>query len=358
MVPAGAANVASAHRLVPSVPPPPIPSPLRHKQRLRRQQPLPTNNLNLRPPQKPASSSSGPRRLGKSVSRYRSLRGKSVSSVRRHKPTFDVFLDAEEAVPLPETPSPALQRRSKSAVVSPDPQRYDEENNALTTTPAAAGLGGDLQKSVPPLPTTTIGTPLSSKSGNIPPQHTSSSLTLKAKLENTRPADLARLKQLSKFSSRENISPTKLALRPKGHPAFKEDEAEQWAEEVARLEAETDRILAEQKKRDLARLQAQLAATTTTTKPKPKRLILDKLTFLTKTSKSNASSPSTPTRTSPRTFPLVWSPGTTNFDGSVSPDTMAFVEYGAAGGLVPQIDAPHSASNGGERVSIWHSPLF
>ncbi|VUC24606.1 unnamed protein product [Clonostachys rosea] len=127
-------------------------------------------------------------------------------------------------------------------------------------------------------------------------------------------------------------------------------EDERLAEEVARLEAETDRILAEQKKRDLVRLHAQLDATPP---PKP-RLFLDKLSFLTRSAPSDADSqPGTPTRSpnsplSPRSFRLPWSPSSISFLGSPGADKMAFIEQGG-GGVVPGIDAPTSASNGGER---------
>ncbi|CAH0059062.1 unnamed protein product [Clonostachys solani] len=126
---------------------------------------------------------------------------------------------------------------------------------------------------------------------------------------------------------------------------------ERLAEEVARLEAETDRILAEQKKRDLVRLHAQQLDATP---PKP-RLFLDKLSFLTRSTPSETDSqPGTPTKSpkspssSPRSFRLPWSPSSISFLGSPGADKMAFIEHGG-GGVVPGIDAPTSASNGGER---------
>jgi hypothetical protein len=388
MASAGASEAPGYH-LVPSVPPPPIPSPLRQQRLRRQQQQNPLGHQKQPPPagQVPAS-----------VSRYRRLRGKSVSSVSRSKP-FDVFVDAEDA---PRTPSPVpekgLRRRSKSAVsLSPSsplsgrsnvsgtegellqllrsvqtaPEKGPEKDlpaahptNAVAangTTPTAnANTSANARQNAAasPKPDSTP-TPLGAKPANIALQP--SSLDLNAKLEATRPADLARLKAI-----------TAKAKPPKGHPALaprqqEDDEAEQWAEEVARLEAETDRILAEQKKRDLARLQAQLATTTVAPKPKPRRLILDRLTIFTKgasrasanaagnSSSSSSLSPSTPTHASSRTFPLVWSPGTTNFDGSPSSDTdsttMAFFDFAGTTGLSAQMDAPMSASNGGERVS-------
>lgn len=127
-----------------------------------------------------------------------------------------------------------------------------------------------------------------------------------------------------------------------------------WADEVARLEAETDRILAEQKKCDLARLEAQLAAAPSPkskTKPKPKQLILDTFPFLSKRPNGTGhSGPNTPKSAPAKTLGFPWSPTFSLGDKSPSPFAMSFIEYGG-GGTVPQIDAPTSAINGGERVS-------
>ncbi|UNI18839.1 hypothetical protein JDV02_005083 [Purpureocillium takamizusanense] len=128
-----------------------------------------------------------------------------------------------------------------------------------------------------------------------------------------------------------------------------EEDADRVAEEVARLEAETDRILAEQKKLDLLRLQATLE-----TPPKPKRSLLglEKL-FVSRGRKSNhgSSQPSTPDTLAPSIF----SPALSHFshrssvDDSPIPFKMGFIEPGGKG-IVPQTDAPTSASNGGERI--------
>lgn len=436
----GISEAPSVHHLMPSVPPPPIPSPLReqrlrrlqqeqqqeHREQQQQQQQLGhqldrqlehLQQLQLQAQRQPPPPLQGPAgRVTASISRYRTLRGKSVSSLHRSK-TFDVFVDADEAPPTPSpvlSPVPVpvpvrasvLRRRSKSAVsssasigqaigqaisspgrsvqqLSPSPAPTVAVPASPITSPPtvhAATTNGNPDDS--PKVDANVNanvtaaanaaanpTPLSSKSVNTSLQPSNN---LKAKLENTRPADLARLKAITPNQKENRQSPARNSTlkfkEPQGHPAIvnqQDTEAEHWAEEVARLEAETDRILAEQKKRDLARLQAQLA--TATPKSKPRRLILDKLTLFTKGSRSNANAggssgssspnPSTPSRgSSPRTFPLVWSPGTTNFDGSPSSDTtsMAYFDYGGAGALSAQMDAPTSASNGGERVSRPH----
>ncbi|KAG6008066.1 hypothetical protein E4U21_005079 [Claviceps maximensis] len=126
-------------------------------------------------------------------------------------------------------------------------------------------------------------------------------------------------------------------------------------DEVARLEAETDRILAEQKKLDLARLQTQLVIPL-----KPKHLILQKLSFFSRTNKratvvGRGSQPSTPSTIVSATF----SPTLSHFSlesnseqpptaSTSAPNRMSFIEPGGKG-IVPQKDAPKSAINGGER---------
>ncbi|KAK2593850.1 hypothetical protein QQS21_008427 [Conoideocrella luteorostrata] len=128
------------------------------------------------------------------------------------------------------------------------------------------------------------------------------------------------------------------------------------ADEVARLNAETDRILAEQKKLDLARLQAQLV-----TPPKPKRQILEKLSFFTRSKRLTAASsqPGTPSTIVSAIFSPALSHYSRDSDSSLeeSPTSlipnakMSFIEPGGKG-IVPQMDAPVSAINGGERRVI------
>ncbi|QUC22684.1 uncharacterized protein UV8b_06925 [Ustilaginoidea virens] len=129
------------------------------------------------------------------------------------------------------------------------------------------------------------------------------------------------------------------------------------ADEVARLEAETDRILAEQKKLDLARLQAQLV--TLTPSPKPRRQILDKLSFFSRNRRSSVLSiqPGTPSTV----VSAVLSPTFSQYSREssledppsppLSTGKMKFIEQGGKG-IVPQTDAPLSAINGGERRVI------
>ncbi|RSM15368.1 hypothetical protein CEP52_000931 [Fusarium oligoseptatum] len=163
-------------------------------------------------------------------------------------------------------------------------------------------------------------------------------------------SDIARFKSRNLLALRINTETAERAAQlereePDRHRQ-EEQEAERWADEVARLEAETDRILAEQRKRDLARIHAHLA----TPSPKFARFFfLDRFPFLSRGRRSNAttSQAGTPSPRAPTIFSIDFSRSNSLEDYS-SPDKMSFIEQGGKG-IVPGIDAPTSASNGGER---------
>ncbi|KAK1760780.1 hypothetical protein QBC47DRAFT_368186 [Echria macrotheca] len=142
-----------------------------------------------------------------------------------------------------------------------------------------------------------------------------------------------------------------------GDDENEQDQAARWAAEVARLEAETDRILADQRARDKARrreLQLQLSAPlpplptsscSLNSPSKPRSPVLGKISFLTKarrirsagSSLSSSLSPSSSTATSVSLDPL---------DSEEKPAmSRTFIEIGGRG----QTDAPRGASNGTER---------
>ncbi|KAM0435336.1 hypothetical protein ACHAPT_003430 [Fusarium lateritium] len=163
-------------------------------------------------------------------------------------------------------------------------------------------------------------------------------------------SDIARFKSRNLLALRINTETAERAAQLEREEADRhrqeEQEAERWADEVARLEAETDRILAEQRKRDLARIRAQLA----TPSPKFTRFFfLDRLPFLSRGRRSNAttSQAGTPSPRAPTVFSIDFS-RSNSLEDSSSPDKMSFIEQGGKG-IVPGIDAPTSASNGGER---------
>ncbi|PTB42127.1 hypothetical protein M441DRAFT_67675 [Trichoderma asperellum CBS 433.97] len=137
-----------------------------------------------------------------------------------------------------------------------------------------------------------------------------------------------------------------------------EEEAARCADDVARLEAERDQVIDEQRKFDLARLQAQ---PTTPSSGKPKRG-LEKLNLFSRSRKPSSSSfiqppltplpPGTPSTVAPTVFtPGVFTPTPScsrrsSLDDSPllhSSQRMSFIKPH------PDGDAPISAINGGER---------
>lgn len=121
-----------------------------------------------------------------------------------------------------------------------------------------------------------------------------------------------------------------------------EEDDEATRQEIARLEAENRRLLVEQKKRDLQRLELQLANSQKTTAQaqshKPRSPVIEKFVSLTRGRRnrdglSPGLSPASSTASIEpiRTFPTGIEPG--------------------GRGIVPQTDAPHSAINAGDRVS-------
>ncbi|KAF4995521.1 hypothetical protein FGRMN_5064 [Fusarium graminum] len=160
-------------------------------------------------------------------------------------------------------------------------------------------------------------------------------------------SDIARYKSRNLHALRINTEAAERAAKlERENLESQQDQEENLAEEVARLDAETDRILAEQKKRDLARIRAQLP----TPSPRfPRFLVLDKLPFLYRSKRSNVatSQADTPSPGTPTALALDFS-RTQSLEDSASPDKMSFKEQGGKG-IVPGTDAPTSAINGGER---------
>ncbi|KAI1103283.1 hypothetical protein F4804DRAFT_310634 [Jackrogersella minutella] len=116
-----------------------------------------------------------------------------------------------------------------------------------------------------------------------------------------------------------------------------EDDNEAAKREIARLEAENHRLLVEQKKKDLERLETHLAnnsrAPAQSQPLKPKSPVIEKFVFLTKGRRNKDG----------------LSPGLSPTPSSISVvPTKAFIEPGGRG-VVPQTDAPHSAINAGDR---------
>lgn len=126
-------------------------------------------------------------------------------------------------------------------------------------------------------------------------------------------------------------------------------------EERQRLEVEeAERVLAEQKRKDLERLQAELDAAVSDTRPMPSPKKEKFAFFSRKRAAARASPPTSSSGASGQN-----SMSRTCSEGSDPPRTVeahTTVEMPRAiepggGGIVPQTDAPISASNAGERVS-------
>lgn len=121
-----------------------------------------------------------------------------------------------------------------------------------------------------------------------------------------------------------------------------EEEDDAMRREMARLEAENRRLLVEQKKKDLQRLELQLAnnqkLSTQSQAHKPRSPVLEKFVSLTKGRRNRDG----------------LSPGFSPTSSTASIERTKSIPTGieAGGrGIVPQTDAPHSAINAGDRVS-------
>ncbi|KAI1762721.1 hypothetical protein GGR53DRAFT_500518 [Hypoxylon sp. FL1150] len=119
-----------------------------------------------------------------------------------------------------------------------------------------------------------------------------------------------------------------------------EEEDDAMRRELARLEAENRRMLVEQKKKDLQRLELQLAnsqkASTQSIPHKPKSPVLEKFVSLTKSRRNRDGLSSS------------FSPTSSNASIEPAKSFSTGIEAGGRG-IVPQTDAPHSAINAGDR---------
>ncbi|KAH9904687.1 hypothetical protein F4778DRAFT_779873 [Xylariomycetidae sp. FL2044] len=128
-----------------------------------------------------------------------------------------------------------------------------------------------------------------------------------------------------------------------------QEQAARHAEEAARLEAERDRIIKEQKRNDLRRLEAELANTQKAVfhAPKPRSPVLEKFAMLTKSRKSKDTLSPGLSSTSSAAGSVV------DFGRTLSHEpprpVPAHIEPGGRG-IVPQTDAPSSAINAGDRT--------
>ena len=277
--------------------------------------------------------------LAPAASRYRRLRGKSVSAPRASR-SPDIFRDHRDFTQ--NSPSVIhLRRRSKSVTT-------------LATAESAkpAVLAPRAAPEVPPVPA------IPASASVQPHSHLAAHNDIsKEKLSEC--AEVVRQQVLNKLTAQRNQElsdggrhrAAQLEREAAERRCGEEEEAARWADEVARLEAETDKILAEQKRKDIARLQAQLARAQILLSPQPKARspVLEKFSFLSRSRRSNASHATTMSPISSTTASIVGDYSrATSLEPSPSPKT--YIEPGGRG-IVPQTDAPTSASNAKERVS-------
>lgn len=135
-----------------------------------------------------------------------------------------------------------------------------------------------------------------------------------------------------------------------------QEQATNGIEGAARLEAETHRLLAEQKRKDLERLQVQLANShqATVNAQKAKSPVIEKFAFLSKVRKhKNELSPLSPglsPTASVASASISEIHRTPTMDSTSTRVMPTGIEAGGRG-VVPQTDAPASAINSGSRVS-------
>jgi hypothetical protein len=117
-------------------------------------------------------------------------------------------------------------------------------------------------------------------------------------------------------------------------------------------EAERDRLLEEQKKKDLQRLEEQLANSqrVAAQAQKLRSPVVEKFVLLARGGKSKEGLPPTSPKTTMTTTTFGRS-STRRSDPEVVKTPPAHIEPGGKG-IVPQKDAPTSAINAGDRVSI------
>lgn len=288
------------------------------------------------------------------VSRYRRLRGKSVSESRA---AIDHAL-SHDRLDRPKEPSPPLKstfrRRSKSL----------GQIHASDTRPFTPHF------SIPPVPPvplsqiqqSTISPPTITDDSSVPLPGAEEQCEEPDKLLSPRAAPAPPMPVASAMATAVT---TDVAVGG-GYDAERERwkrEDEKWMAQEKRvlskeesdrladkLESETDRILAEQKKLDLARLHQQLVATQSAvslspSSLKPKSPVLEKFNFFNRARNSKAATLS-PTSSTTASVDIS---RTHSLDPSLPP--RAFLEQGGQGQLITPPLSPMSGHHFHERVS-------
>jgi hypothetical protein len=258
--------------------------------------------------------------------RYRSLRRKSGPPLNENRPGTD-----QRAISTPATQS---VRKCKSFTAVGDA----EIARRLRAIP-----------DVPPVPASPLSAP--ELNGQFPSSHVP-----RKEIVSTRVVDVRK-----QVANKLGVQHTR-AVVPPG-----DDWVQQWnynrereaaelrrkEEEEAAEQAQTRRILAEQKKKVIARLRLQLdqARPLRTSTSEGRSPLRERFAFFLRSPRSNDGNVPTPSPTSLTTMSSVDDQSRTT-SGQPSPSSpKGFIEMGGRG-IVPQMDAPTTASNSGERVSL------
>lgn len=291
------------------------------------------------------------------LSRYRTLRGKSISETR----TTAVGSSPKEQVEHSTTSifksASRYRKRSKTVGSGDDVAQVVGPPPPVPTVPPLPSLPlAQTQPNIWSRAAEGRGTKVQPNSGSV--QHDENRQVTRAAASRMQVASAV---SIATGAASPPDCPIEESREQRSHQPSEEAErrhrdaieAARWANEVARLEAETDRILAEQKRKDLARLQAELDAAALLQQQaglhagvthKLRSPVLEKFIFLTRGRRSNAA---TLSPTSSTCASVDFSRAT-----SLEPNLLPrdFIEPGGRV-IVPQTDAPMSASNSAERVS-------
>lgn len=288
------------------------------------------------------------------VSRYRRLRGKSVSESRA---AIDHAL-GHDRLDRPKEPSPPLKstfrRRSKSLgqIHISDTRPFTPHSSIPPVPPVPLS---QIQQSTISRPTVT-GNPsvplpepeeqceepdklLSPRAAPAPPMPGSSAMATAVTTDVAVGGDHDAERERWKREDEKWMAQERRVLS--------KEESDRLAD---KLESETDRILAEQKKLDLARLHQQLVATQSTvslspSSIKPKSPVLEKFNFFNRARNSKAATLS-PTSSTTASVDIS---RTHSLDPSLPP--RAFLDQGGQGQLITPPLSPMSAHHFHDRVS-------
>lgn len=294
------------------------------------------------------------------VSRYRRLRGKSVSESRA---AIDHALGYDR-LDRPKEPSPPLRstfrRRSKSLG-----QIHISDTRPLTP-----------HCSIPPVPPvplsqrqqSTISRPTVTRNPSVPLPGPEEQCEEPDKLLSPRAAPPPPMPAPSAMATAVTTDVAVGADYDAERERWKREDEKWMAQErrvlskeesdrlANKLESETDRILAEQKKLDLARLHQQLVATQSTvslspSSLKPKSPVLEKFNFFNRARNSKAATLS-PTSSTTASVDIS---RTHSLDPSLPP--RAFLDQGGQGQLITPPLSPMSAHHFHDRVSPFGSTV-